>query len=130
MPKRLLILVAFLGAIAVMLGAFGAHALKEKLNEHEMEIFNKGIQYHFVHVLAALFVILLNEKLRNKLIACAAYFFVTGIFFFSGSLYLLATKNILGMENTNWLIPITPLGGVFFIGGWLLLVGGIIKSKN
>jgi uncharacterized membrane protein YgdD (TMEM256/DUF423 family) len=122
MQKTFGIIAASYGALAVILGAFGAHALKEKLDAYQLEIFNKGVQYQFYHVVALFAVVLLSTKISSKSLDFAGWFFTIGILFFSGSLYLLATRSLLGIESITPIIgPITPIGGLCFIIGWILL---------
>lgn len=105
-------LAAVLGFLAVALGAFGAHALKETLSANATtEIWNKAVLYHFVHTLAILALAALPEVSR-----WSAWLFLAGIIIFSGSLYLLALTNI------RWLGAITPIGGLCFLAGWLVLL--------
>ncbi len=122
MQKTFGIIAASYGALAVILGAFGAHALKEKLDAYQLEIFNKGVQYQFYHVAALFAVVLLSTKIQSKSLDFAGWFFTIGILFFSGSLYLLATRSLLGLDSITSIIgPITPIGGLCFIIGWILL---------
>ncbi len=98
--------------LAVGLGAFGAHALKETLAAHAMtDAWNKAVLYHFVHALALLLLATLPGASR-----LASGLLLAGIVLFSGSLYVLALTNI------RWLGAITPLGGLCFLAGWLTLV--------
>lgn len=98
--------------LAVALGAFGAHALKSKLEAHGMtEVWNKAVLYHFIHAIA-LFVLAVFVTANRG----AAWLFVAGIVLFSGSLYLMALTNI------RWLGAITPFGGICFLAGWAWLV--------
>lgn len=98
--------------LAVALGAFGAHALKATLESHQMaDAWNKAVLYHFIHAIA-LFVLSLWGKSNRA----AGWLFVIGIFFFSGSLYLMA------LTNLRWLGAVTPLGGLCFLAGWAWLV--------
>jgi uncharacterized membrane protein YgdD (TMEM256/DUF423 family) len=100
------------GLLAVALGAFGAHGLKELLAQNgTTAIWEKAVFYHFIH---AVMVFVLAE--RKPFPAVAWWSFLTGIFFFSGSLYLLA------VTNAHWLGAVTPLGGVSFLVGWAWLV--------
>ncbi len=103
---------ALLGALAVALGAFGAHGLKDLLARNQTTvIWEKAVLYHFIHAVV-LFVLAGRTPLQ-----CGPWFsFLAGIVIFSGSLYLLA------LTNTRWLGAITPLGGVSFIVGWVWLV--------
>ena len=81
------------------------------------------------HSLALLAVALFSDKFNHKLAHKAGYCFMAGIVLFSGSLYLLATANLLGLTAIGWLGPITPIGGLFFISGWILLAFAGIKKK-
>ncbi|MBK6363559.1 MAG: DUF423 domain-containing protein [Saprospiraceae bacterium] len=114
-------LTAFLGFIAVSLGAFGAHGLKFLLDETQMETFRTGVLYHFIHVVALL-AIGLSNKMSRRVLNISSLFFITGIILFSGSLYLLSCRQILGIEHWTFLGPLTPVGGLFFILGWLSLM--------
>ncbi len=103
---------ALLGALAVALGAFGAHGLKDLLARNQTTvIWEKAVFYHFIHAVM-LFVLAGQTQFR-----CGPWFsFLAGIVIFSGSLYLLA------LTNVRWLGAITPIGGVSFIVGWIWLV--------
>jgi uncharacterized membrane protein YgdD (TMEM256/DUF423 family) len=112
--------------IAVVLGAFGAHALKALLPVDRLQVFEIGVRYQFMHALA-LIVLSLSmanaKKQEHTTIAInwmkrAATTFTIGIILFSGSLYLLSTNSILPISVGNWMGPITPIGGLFFISGW------------
>lgn len=127
--KRILITASAFGILAVLMGAFGAHSIRGIVDAHSIEIFNKGVQYQFYHVFAIIACALLFHLTRQKRFIVAARLFVAGICCFSGSLYLLAVKDLLAI-NTVILGPITPLGGVFFIAGWCLLMSGVIKLKQ
>ena len=95
---------------AVILGAFGAHALKEKLSIQQLQVFETGVKYQFYHA----FVPALNYSF---------WFFTAGILLFSGSLYLLSTIDINGLSGIKSILgPITPLGGLCFILGWISLI--------
>lgn len=113
---------AILGAIAVALGAFGAHGLKELAEPATLGIFETAVRYHFYHVFAllALGLVAHNTGLKPSLLQWAGRFFLFGIAVFSGSLYLLTASKVLGW-GMNWLGAVTPIGGLGLIGGWLLL---------
>ncbi len=114
--------------LAVGLGAFGAHGLKNVLPADKLVTYTTGITYHFYHTLALLAIILLAQSHPSKWLRRGALFFILGIFLFSGSLYLLATREVIGLTHYKWLGPITPIGGVFFILGWLSLsIGAYIN---
>jgi uncharacterized membrane protein YgdD (TMEM256/DUF423 family) len=114
-------LAAILGALAVGIGAFGAHGLKPLLTPYQLEIFEKGVQYQFVHVLALLAAaIQMQQHLNSVWLRRAAWLFFAGIIAFSGSLYLLACRDLISFP-VGWAGPVTPLGGVCFIAGWISL---------
>jgi uncharacterized membrane protein YgdD (TMEM256/DUF423 family) len=117
LPKLFLIIAAANGATAVILGAFGAHALKARLDEQALAVWQTAVQYHFVHTLALLGVsILMQQTVRSSALTASAILFTLGVLLFSGSLYLLA------LGGPRWLGPVTPLGGVFFIAAWSSLL--------
>ncbi|HET9429660.1 MAG TPA: DUF423 domain-containing protein [Chitinophagaceae bacterium] len=121
---------AFLGGLAVAIGAFGAHGLQRLTDDTEIiHSFQTGAQYQMYHSLALLAVGILYEKFPNRWLKSAGYCFLTGIALFSGSLYLLTLLNIQGSEAVKFVGPITPIGGLFFIAGWLCLLAGI-RSKQ
>jgi uncharacterized membrane protein YgdD (TMEM256/DUF423 family) len=128
MNKNFLSVAALLGALSVALGAFAAHKLKEIVSPDAVAIFETGVRYQFYHVFALLFVALLSEKISNKWVIWAGNCFIMGIIFFCGSLYALTALKV--AENTHLtLIGIaTPVGGVFFIAGWLFLWIGVTKK--
>lgn len=120
---------ALLAAAAVMLGAFGAHGLKAKLTPDQLQVFETGVKYQFYHALGLFLLgLLLPQHSSNPLLVYAGYAFMVGILLFSGSLYLLANKTLLGIEGWRWLGPVTPLGGLSFIVGWLLLAAGVWRN--
>lgn len=116
------IIASVYGLLAVILGAFGAHALKDKLDNYQHAIFDKAVSYQFYHTIALFAVVFLATKVSSKTLWLSGSFFTAGVILFSGSLYLLATKNLLKIESlTPILGPITPIGGLCFIIGWVLL---------
>ncbi len=124
--RNFLTISAALGAIAVILGAFGAHGLKNLLSPYQLEIWNKGVFYQFIHVLALLFCGIINHLKPLKHFSYAMIAFLIGIICFSGSLYLLAIRDFIAFPATI-LGPITPIGGLFFVGGWIVMALGIRK---
>ena len=113
---------AVLGMIAVILGAFGAHALKSKLTPEALESFETAVRYQFFHVLLLLFVNMYTEftnKEKNKI----SYFLIAGILLFSGSIYLIYLLNV--PAKSIWFV--TPLGGLLLIIGWGLLAYNFFK---
>ncbi len=127
MHKTYLKLAVIIGALSVALGAFGAHALKEKLSADALAIYETATRYQFYHVVALLAVGILYKDFPNKWINNAGKLFVAGIILFSGSLYLLAAFKGMGNERMNWIGAITPAGGISFIAGWLCLFSGFKK---
>ena len=127
MNKQIIITAAFFGLTAVILGAFGAHALKSSLTVIQLNNWRTGVEYQFYHALALLFLSTFS-KYRSRLIKIAFLSFSLGIVLFSGSLYLLSTVSITGL-STSYLGPVTPLGGLFLIGGWLSLILAALKNK-
>lgn len=118
-------------ALAVVLGAFGAHALKARLSETSLEVWKTGVLYHFIHALGVLLLALLYkvEWLKPKSFQVSSWLMIIGILFFSGSIYGLSTTEI-HLFNVKWLGPITPFGGLFFISGWLVAAFGLKTTKQ
>ena len=116
---------AFLGALSVILGAFTAHGLKKVANEQLISVFETGTRYQFYHVFALALSALLYKTYPNKLITASGILFILGIVFFSGSLYVCTYKIIYSIPSLDWIVFLTPIGGVFFIAGWLCLSLGI-----
>ena len=119
--KVAVVFAALSGALAVTLGAFGAHGLRGKIEPRLMETFQTAVEYQMIHSVALLMVALIISHFgRSLALDISIYAFVGGIILFSGSLYGLA------LTELRWLGPVTPLGGLFFIVGWLALaVGGL-----
>jgi uncharacterized membrane protein YgdD (TMEM256/DUF423 family) len=112
--------------LAIILGAFGAHALKEKLSPEKLISFETGVRYQMYHGLALLIVGLNEEKFKSS-IGWFYYFIILGIILFSFSIYFLAIQDVIGW-NLKFLGPITPLGGLSLIFGWVLLLLKWIKN--
>ena len=116
MDRLFMVIAALSGALSVALGAFGAHALEARLSAEFLHTFETGVRYQFYHTLALLAVVVAIVRWpASNLPVIAGWLFIAGIVVFSGSLYLLV------MTGTRWLGAITPIGGVAFIAGWLLL---------
>jgi len=122
MHKIILVVTAILGALGIIFGAFGAHALKEKLSEAALQNFETGVRYQMYHVFAILLVAAISQ-IHNADKNWIAMLFVIGIVFFSGSLYAISAGGV----NPKSIWFITPLGGLFFIIGWLLLAYRFIR---
>ncbi|WP_462250951.1 DUF423 domain-containing protein [Ekhidna sp.] len=123
MHKLFLIISSISGMLAVMLGAFGAHALKDKLqSEGNLDTFQTAVQYQFYHTLALLGIAFLLTKYESQWLNYAGYSMSFGILIFSGSLYILCFTGI------KWLGAITPIGGLLFILGWAFLLTAALKT--
>ncbi|MES2679090.1 MAG: DUF423 domain-containing protein [Bacteroidota bacterium] len=134
MPKQL-ITIGFLGALAVGLGALGAHFLKGKLDTGLITTdlingFDTGVKYQVYHVLAMLMIVILKGTYTSKWLGRAYQFFLWGIILFSGSLYFLCTRNLLGAEWLKFLGPVTPIGGLSFVAGWICLSLSALEKKS
>lgn len=130
MHKNYLIAAAIFGGLAVALGAFGAHGLESiTTDEKILHGFQTGVQYQMYHALALLAIAMMVEKFQNKWIKWAGHCFITGIILFSGSLYLLTFLKIQENSAVKFVGPVTPLGGIFFIAGWLFLLVAAMKKK-
>jgi uncharacterized membrane protein YgdD (TMEM256/DUF423 family) len=123
MVKFWFILAAISGFLSVALGAFGAHSLKNILDEYGKSIYEKAVLYQMFHTMALFAVAVIQHLDREASLSIAGWGFLAGIVLFSGSLYLLATT------GTKWLGAITPIGGVAFLFGWFWLVVAIIKGR-
>lgn len=120
--KYFLVFAAFAGMSAVALGAFAAHGLKNTLSPAMLSTFQTAVQYQFYHTFALILLVLLHRQLGIALLHWSASFMTAGILLFCGSLYLLV------LTGQKWLGPVTPLGGLCFIAGWLLLLISIVRS--
>lgn len=116
MAKLFITLASLSGMLAVIFGAFGAHALKGKLDDYALGVFETAVQYHFYHSFALLVVgVIALSQPQTAMLKTSGWLFFIGILVFSGSLYLLSFSGV------RWLGAITPLGGLAFIGGWACL---------
>jgi len=130
MNKNILIKGTILGMIAVLGGAFGAHALKEILSPEHLDSFKTGVRYQMIHAVVLLFLFILLNKFESKQFKIAAYLIFWGVILFSGSIYLLTLKNIVGLEVLKFVGPITPIGGLLIITGWLFILLGGMSLKG
>ncbi|MEM6319683.1 MAG: DUF423 domain-containing protein [Bacteroidota bacterium] len=131
MHKTFLQLGSLFALLGVILGAFGAHGLERHLNADQIATFNTGVRYQFYHAFALLVVAILFAPMKqDQLLTYAGWLFTVGIVFFSGSIYLLACREMLGIANWKWLGPITPIGGTLFIIGWGLLLVAAFRLTN
>lgn len=121
MSKYIFQITAILGALTVIIGAFGAHGLEGKLSVSQLNSFDTAVKYQFFHVLALVAVSILLKLYPQNSLNYSAIFFLVGIFLFSGSIYLLSCADIIGISSKKWIGPITPIGGLSFILGWIFL---------
>ena len=128
MQKLFYITGILLAGLAVILGAFGAHGLKQLVPAETVNSYQTGVQYQMYHALALLFTALLLERMSGSLLHYAGGCFIAGIILFSGSLYLMASMKALNKVMVSGIGIITPIGGLFFILGWLLLLIAIIRK--
>lgn len=129
MNKKFFKAACLLLALAVVFGAFGAHALKSRLASNSLQAWQTAVQYHFIHAIGMLVIssIATLNFFHEKRLKAALLFHAFGIALFSGSLYLLAIQSLMAGVELNWLGPITPIGGVFFIAGWVMTAISIKK---
>ena len=125
--KLFMILGALLAGLSVALGAFGAHSLKKFADAETVGIYQTGVQYQMYHALALLVVGLLAERIFGNLINYSGFLFIGGIVLFSGSLYLIASLKAMNKEVPTAVGIMTPIGGLLFIIGWILLLVALIR---
>ncbi len=113
---------AALCGLGVLLGAFGAHGLRARVSPEMLAVFETGVRYHLIHGLAILAVAWAASRWTSALITVAGWLFVAGILIFSGSLY------ILSITGARWLGAVTPIGGLCFTIGWLVLAVGAMRA--
>ena len=130
MNKRFLLIAVVVGALSVILGAFGAHGLKQLVDDNALKIFETAVRYQFYHVFALALTAILYKEFSAKYLYYAGWFFIIGIILFSGSLYMLTYRAATNMDGLNWVGPITPIGGLFFIMGWVCLALAIAGKKS
>ena len=129
MHKGFLGIAAGLAAFAVGIGAFGAHALKTHFTVDALTIFETGVRYQFYHCFALLAAGILWRELSGESLRWSGRLFIIGIFFFCGSLYCLAFIISSGIKDYNWVGALTPIGGLSFILGWMLMLRAALIKK-
>ncbi len=128
MQRKILITAVFFGMFAIILGAFGAHALKKVLTPEQLVTFETGVKYQMYHALFLLFVgttTFVSEKVKPFIFWLTAI----GVLFFSGSIYLLATKNVSNIDF-KFLGILTPFGGLLLIVAWFWLFIDLMRKKS
>jgi uncharacterized membrane protein YgdD (TMEM256/DUF423 family) len=135
MKKNIVIAASLFGSTGVALGAMAAHYLKSKLatgliTQENLQTFDTASKYQLLHSIALLIIGITASNFSEKWIKGAANCLIIGILFFSGSLYILSTSKLIGLNNYKWLGPITPIGGLLLISGWILVLVAVIKFEN
>mgnify|MGYP003841269363 FL=1 len=128
MERKITSVAALMGITAIILGAFGAHALKKQLSVEQLGSFETGVKYQMYHALFLLFLgmnTFLNEKVKKAVFQLVIF----GVFFFSGSIYLLTTKAITGVDF-KFIGIVTPIGGVLLIMAWSFLFWNVWRAKR
>lgn len=131
MHKGFLIAGSLCGGLAVALGAFAAHGLQKATDDEKIiHAFQTGVEYQMYHALALFAVAFIFEKIPAGSIKWAGKLFITGIILFSGSLYAITAIKVNGLTGLEKIGIVTPIGGVFFIAGWLMLLLGVLKRQS
>jgi uncharacterized membrane protein YgdD (TMEM256/DUF423 family) len=128
MQKLFLVVGCVLGGLAVVLGAFGAHGLKKVVDADSLAVYQTGVQYQMYHALALLAVGMLSERIGANLLNYAGFSFIAGVVLFSGSLYLIVSLHAMNRPVSTAVGILTPLGGLFFILGWILLLISVVRK--
>lgn|GEM_PF-43228 len=128
LDKRIVVTASFLGALTIAIGAFGAHGLKQLVEADVITSFETGVRYQMFHLIVLL-IIGFSVPISATTKKWVFWFFIGGIILFSGSIYIMVLKEILPFD-VKFLGPVTPLGGLSFIIGWLRLGYGLLKLKS
>lgn len=128
MHKKFLGTAALAGSLAVVLGAFAAHGLKQIFSVENLQVFETAVRYQFYHAFALLATGILYKEFPGKFMNWAGWLFISGMILFCCSLYLLCYVKYHQIP-ANWIGAITPFGGAAFIAGWIMLVAGIVKKN-
>ena len=129
--KRYLITSFIIMALGVALGAFGAHALKERLTEHYLDVWETANRYHMIHGLGlAIIAGVLAKEVKAIHITRIFLMMLTGVIMFSGSLYILSLADMIGVPGLKMLGAITPIGGVLFVGAWVYAAFSLAKKRS
>lgn len=128
--KKLIIIGSILGASAVVLGAFGAHALRSILTEPQLESYQTGVHYQIIHAIVIIIIGIIYHLTKNRSFLTAANLMFAGVMLFSFSIYLLSLREYLGMPQLSFLGPVTPIGGTLMIFAWILVLINALKLKN
>jgi uncharacterized membrane protein YgdD (TMEM256/DUF423 family) len=126
--RNWVIFIAVLGAITVILGAIGAHTLRNTLSEVQLNSFATGVRYQYYHIFAMLFAVILSKQFDVNL-KVPLWLFAIGTLFFSGSIFLLSTIPVHGMEGVKAIGLATPIGGLILVAGWLSVAIQFVRKK-
>jgi uncharacterized membrane protein YgdD (TMEM256/DUF423 family) len=118
MHKKIYFWAAIFGFLAVLIGAFGSHFLKQRIDQKEMLVFQTGVEYHFFHVFALIFTGVYYKSYRHAYFYYAAICFGIGIILFSFSIYIMKLSILTTEGEEKWLSYFTPFGGFLFLAGW------------
>ncbi|MFL5772906.1 MAG: DUF423 domain-containing protein [Flavisolibacter sp.] len=128
MYKIFLIIGTVLAGLSVVLGAFGAHGLRKLVNADTLAIYQTGVQYQMYHAIALIVIGILADRVAVNFSGYAAFFFISGIVLFSGSLYLISSLRAMNRTVPSYINFITPVGGLLFILGWIMLLIAIARK--
>jgi uncharacterized membrane protein YgdD (TMEM256/DUF423 family) len=128
MSKKIIVFAAVFGMLAVIFGAFGAHGLKELLSVEQLSAFETGVKYQMYHALMLLFVGM-SQQVSYKSKKVILYLVTAGIILFSGSIYLLSTREISGVDVRS-IGFLTPIGGLLFISAWAILLASALAKNH
>jgi uncharacterized membrane protein YgdD (TMEM256/DUF423 family) len=129
MNKKAILLGCLFAALGVIIGAFAAHGLKPKMDEYQIQTMETGVRYQMYHAFGLLIVGILQLVKPTQSLNLSTIFFTLGILFFSGSLYAIALLKMNGIVGIGSIGMITPIGGLFFILGWIITAIAAIKNK-
>lgn len=129
MHKLFLVTGAFIGALSVVLGAFGAHGLKKLVPAESLVSYETAVRYQFYHVFALILTGFLFANGQPGLMKAAGWLFISGMILFSGSLYLLTYKTATQASGLGWVGPVTPIGGMLLVAGWICLALALSKGR-
>jgi uncharacterized membrane protein YgdD (TMEM256/DUF423 family) len=130
MQKKLILAGSLSGLISVAFGAFGAHYLKSKLEPAQLDIFETAVRYQFYHSLAILIAAVLISATKESKMRISGNLFIAGIILFSGSLYVMTACYLFSDGPPAWIGPVTPLGGLCFMAGWLTMFLFTYQQKS
>jgi uncharacterized membrane protein YgdD (TMEM256/DUF423 family) len=128
MDRKIILIAALLGIISIVLGAFGAHALKKLIDVNALATFETGVRYQMYHALFLLF-LATNATIQEKTKKVVLYFVIFGTVFFSGSIYLLATNTMTSFDF-KVIGFVTPIGGLLLIVAWAIVIMEFFKKKS